>query len=180
MPTGSARQRSLWRDLRFAALAGAWLVSSCSGGDDPEASPSQAARLRLGTGEQHYVPIEGEPVLRLVAGIQGGFHLWATFLGYGYEGDRLQMRVTTTWGANDEHVFPSNLAAIRVHQVVDENGEAALEGNGWPAQIELARCSQGQRVRIDMTVEDDSGHTAQDSRHFVSDVQEELRGTDCP
>lgn len=180
---------SVSRVARRAASARAPLLTvaflalpSCSGGGS--ASPGEpatgSARLLLGTGEESYVPIDGEPVLQLVAGIQGGFHVWATFLGYGFEGDRLRMRATTTWGPNGAYVFASNQAAIRVHEVVDEGGETALEGSGWPAQIELARCSQGQRVLLEMTVSDDFGRTASDRRTFISSVQEELRGTDCP
>jgi hypothetical protein len=168
--------RSLLLTLPLLALPGC--ASDGSGG--PEAPPPGSARLLLGTGEQSYAPIEGEPVLQLVAGIQGGFHVWATFLGYGYEGDRLQLRVTTSWGPDGAYTFPSNLAAIRVHEVVDENGETAVEGSGWPARIEQARCSQGQRVLMEMTVNDDVGHTATDRRTFISEVQEELRATDCP
>ena len=168
---------------RWATLAGVcFVLSSCSdGGASEPGDPAQGTtRLLLGTGEQHYVPIEGEPVLPLIAGIQGGFHVWATFLGYGYQGDRLRMQVTSTWGPNGEYAFPSLQASIRVHEVVDESGEIALEGNGWPARIELARCSQGQLIVLEMTVSDDSGATASDRRSFVSEVQEELRGTDCP
>jgi hypothetical protein len=167
----------------WTTLAGfCFVLSSCSdgGSNEPGTPAPGTARLLLGTGEQHYVPIEGEPVLPLVAGIQGGFHVWATFLAYGYQGDRLTMQVTTTWGPNGEYVFPSNAASIRVHEVVDESGATALEGNGWPARVELARCSQGQLIVIEMTVSDDSGATASDRRSFVSEVQEELRGTDCP
>jgi hypothetical protein len=157
-------------------------IASCSSGGSggTDAPETGGGRLLLGTGELHYEAIEGEPVLPLVAGIQGGFHVWATFLAYGFEGDRLEMRVTTYWGPNDEYVFPSNLAAIRVHEVVDDTGEPALEGNGWPARIEQARCTQGQRIRIEMSVNDEAGHSAVDTRYFIAEVQEELRGTDCP
>jgi hypothetical protein len=168
---------------RWAMVAGVCLaLSSCSdGGPSEPGDPAPgAARLLLGTGEQHYVPIEDEPVLPLVAGIQGGFHVWATFLGYGYQGDRLDMQITSTWGPNGEYVFPSNLATIRVHEIVDDNGEVALEGSGWPARVELARCSQGQRIVLEMTVSDELGATASDRRAFVSEVQEAMRGTDCP
>lgn len=167
---------------RCLVLGGAcFLLSSCSdGSSEPEPTAQGTARLLLGTGEQHYVALEGEPVLPLVAGIQGGFHVWATFLAYGYQGDRLEMQVTTTWGPSGEYVFRSPAAPIRVHEVVDESGAPALEGSGWPARIELPRCSHGQVISIEMTVSDDSGNTAQDSRTFVSEVQESLRGTDCP
>jgi hypothetical protein len=158
-----------------------FILSSCSGGaSGPAEAVPGTTRLRLGTGEQHYVPIEGEPVLPLIAGIQGGFHVWATFLGYGFQGDRLDLQVTTTWGPDGEYVFPSSRASIRVHEVVDESGETALEGNGWPARIELARCAQGQRILMEMTVSDDFGATAHDSRSFVAEVQAQLRGSDCP
>lgn len=168
---------------RWATLASVcFVLSSCSegGSNEPGDPAPAAARLLLGTGEQHYIPIEDEQVLPLVAGIQGGFHVWATFLGYGYQGDRLRMQVTSTWGPNGEYVYPSLEASIRVHEVVDERGETALEGNGWPARIELPRCSQGQLIVLEMTVRDDFGATASDRRRFVSEVQEELRGTDCP
>jgi hypothetical protein len=169
-------------ECRRLTLAGACVLLPCcsDGGSSQPGEPAPgSARLLLGTGEEHYEPIEGVPVLQLIAGIQGGFHVWATFLGYGYQGDRLRMQVTSTWGPDGEYVFPSAEASIRVHEVVDENGETALEGNGWPARIEAARCSQGQRIFLEMTVRDDSGATATDSRTFVSEVQEELRATDC-
>lgn len=168
--------------LRGLILAGACAaLSSCSDAASTEPAPAPGTtRLLLGTGERAYAPIEGEPVLPLIAGIQGGFHVWASFLGYGYQGDRLRMQVTTSWGPDEEHTFASLEAPIRVHEVVDDGGETAVEGNGWPARIELAPCAQGQLVTIAMTVRDDFGATASDSRRFVAEVQEELRGTDCP
>src|SRR5262245_34719311 len=63
------RRGSSWA-LMLAALA-------CGG--TPE--PSELSVV-LGTGQAMFEPMEGEPELTLVAGTQGGFHVWASFLAY--------------------------------------------------------------------------------------------------
>jgi hypothetical protein len=167
--------------LNGALLAGsAWLaLSGCS--DEVyvlPTPPNGSASVVLGTGDKQYAPVEGEPIISLVAGSQGGFHIYAAFLAYGFVAERLDMNLVTTWGPNDNWRFPTD-AWIRVRPVVDASGDNALMAYGWPAQVTNAPCAQGQRVRVDLVVEDEAGLTASDTCYFIADVPPQLRETNC-
>jgi hypothetical protein len=172
------------QELNLAlAASGAWLAL-CGCSDETilvidQAPTTGSASVVLGTGETQYAALEGEPILSLIPGFQGGFHVYAAFLAYGFAADRLQMHLVTTWGANDVWRFPSN-AWMKVRPAVDENGENALTAYGWPAQLSNAPCAQGQRVRVDIVVNDEAGLSASDTRYFIADVPAQLRAMDCP
>jgi hypothetical protein len=170
--------------LRLALSAGsAWLaLSGCSDetvqvlGAPPSSGTTSVV---LGIGEAQYAPLEGEPTLPLIAGYQGGFHVFAAFLAYGFDAERLEMHIATTWGQDDAWRFPSD-AWIKVHPVLDDGGANALMAYGWPAQLTNAPCAQGQRIRMDIVVNDDVGHSASDACYFVADVPAQQRPSDCP
>lgn len=160
--------------LCWASLVAAACCFAC-GSDPGEAS---GARVVLGTGLEAYEPIEGEPELPVIKGIQGGFHVWTSFLAYGYDTDVLHMDLVTRWDGADESIIemPGN---VRVRPVTDAAGLPALASVGWPALVYNAPCAQGQRLRIELTVRDASGREASDERTCIADVPPEDRATDC-
>lgn len=160
--------------MSLAACAA--LLSSCAGTvDEPEGSPE---RVLIGTGQSEYEPLDGVTELPLVPGLQGGYHVWASFRAYGFVGDRLRMAIATEWGEDGEHRWPSELW-IRVREVVDDEGMVALEAAGYTAQIQNPRCAHGARLDLTLELRDEAGHRASDARSVTAVLQEEPPG-DCP
>jgi hypothetical protein len=135
--------------------------------------------VTLGTGEAVYATIEGEPQLPLVAGVQGGQHVWASFLAYGLTSNAVGMLLTTSVDDAPESRL-SMRANVTTRQVLDEQGELANTFAGFPAQVFDASCAHGKRVRIDITLSDDSGSVAEDTRYCIADVEESRRSRSCP
>jgi hypothetical protein len=164
----------------LAFLAG--LAPSACGSDpaSPDAGPvDNGKRVVLGTGEAEFAPIEGEPRLRLVAGVQGGFHVWASFLTYGFSGERVDMLLETRV-EDDPDASIVMRARLDLRDTTDANGEPARSFAGFPAQVYDARCAQDKRVRVEVTLSDADGMSSSDTRHCIADVPEQDRLSDCP
>lgn len=159
------------------AVASALLVSACGGPERPQ--PTGALAVTLGTGEAVYESLDGEPQLRLVAGIQGGQHVWASFLAYGFSSNQVGMLLTTSVEGTPESRLDMR-ARLTTREVLDEQGELAGTFAGFPAQVYRAPCAHGKRVRIDITLSDDRGDVAQDTRYCIADVEESRRSETCP
>ena len=133
----------------------------------------------LGTGREAFEPLDSEGSVPLIKGIQGGFHVWTSFLAYGFDSDVLRMELTTRWDALDESVLEM-AGNVAVRPGTDAEGVAVLVSLGWPASIFNPACSNGRRLGIDLTVRDTSaGVSASDSRYWIVDVAEEDRSSDC-
>jgi hypothetical protein len=132
----------------------------------------------LGTGEAEFESMDGEPLLTLVAGVQGGFHVWASFLAYGFASSTLSMVLTTSVEEAPESRIPLR-ATLPLRETVDDQGELAFAFAGFPAQVDDARCAHGKRVRLDITLSDGDG-TADDTRYCIAVVDEARRSLDCP
>lgn len=144
----------------------------------PEASDGGDVRVVLGTGAEAYSPIEGEPVLPMIKGFQGGFHVWTSFLAYGFQSDVLSMQLVTSWEGVEESIIDMP-GIVRLTPVIDPQGVPAFATVGWPALIYNAPCAHGRRLRIDITVRDDSGRRASDTMTCIAEVAEEDRASDC-
>jgi hypothetical protein len=161
----------------LAALA----LSACGSPDEPPPDPNLTPADRhvvLGTGEAEFEPIDGEPRLRLVAGVQGGFHAWASFLVYGFATDRLDM-VLETRVDDDPASSIVMRARLNLRSVIDASGEPAQSFAGFPGQVYDARCAQDRRVRVEVALADSDGSSVSDTRHYIADVPEQQRRNDC-
>jgi hypothetical protein len=166
--------------LAFVAGSAGLALPGCSDEEAQVRPPANgSASVVLGTGETQYAPLEGEPVMPLIPGFQGGFHVFTAFLAYGFAAERLDMHVVTSWGPDDAWRFPTN-ARIKVRPVVDDLGNNALMAYGWPAQVTNAPCAQDQRIRVDIIVNDEAGLSASDTCYFIAEVPAQLRASDCP
>lgn len=150
-------------------------VAGC-GGESP-AEPLELSVV-LGTGQAVFEPMQGEPELTLVAGTQGGFHVWASFLAYNYTAPLLgTLLVTTVDGVPDSRlVMRANLAT---RETTDADGNIARTFPGFPAQVYNARCAHGRRVQLDITLTDADGRSAEDTRYCIASVAPELRSMNC-
>jgi hypothetical protein len=158
--------------------AAAFLLSAWGcGAGEATPSPSQERAVLLGTGEAEFESMEGEPQLTLVAGVQGGFHIWASFLAYGFPSRNVEMVLTTSVEGTSE-VIP-NRANLRMNETFDPEGTPAYTYAGFPAQVYDARCSHGKRVRINVKLSDTEGGIAEDTRYCIVSLEESRRSTNC-
>jgi hypothetical protein len=133
--------------------------------------------VELGTGEAEFEPIEGEPTLEMAAGIQGGFHVWASLLARGFEQRELDVELVTTV----VDVADSRLVmrpTLQGEQSVNEDGVPLWRFAGYPAQVSGARCAHGKRVHLQVVVSDSEGREASDERYCIVALDERYR-TEC-
>jgi len=134
----------------------------------------------LGTGEAEFEPIRGEPHLTLVAGVQGGFHVWASFMAYGFSAERVGMTLTTSLDGVDDSSLVMH-AQLSTRDALDEAGLPMRAFAGFPAQIKNARCANAHRVRIELSLTDpDDEGSAGDMRFCIADVAPVYQLADCP
>jgi hypothetical protein len=145
---------------------------------DTPLQPNASRAVVLGTGEAEFEPIDGEPHLRLVAGVQGGFHVWASFLAYGFMSDRLDMLLETVVDDDPSQSLVMR-ARIGTRETLDSSGAAARAFAGFPAQVDDARCAQDKRVRVAVTLTDADGASATDERYCIAELEQAQRRTDC-
>lgn len=167
------------------ALAG-WL--GC-GADAPTAPASDAGgaeggtlgsgpRIMLGTGRQAFEEVATDGHVPLIMGLQGGYHVWTSFLVYDLAAEVVRMELTTRWDGVDGSE-ERNAGRVSLRAVVDGAGNPALASLGWPMSIFNPTCADGRRLLLDLRVTDDFGVTLADSRQWIVDVAEEYRASDC-
>jgi hypothetical protein len=166
----------------FAALACALAGCgpSASDGEDGAADAGSAGpRVVLGTGREAFEALGSDGTVPLIKGIQGGFHVWTSFLAYGFDTDVVRMELTTHWDELEESVLEM-AGNVAVRPATDAAGMPARLSLGWPASIFNPACANGRRLGIDLTIRDTSaGLSASDSRFWIVDVAEEDRSSDC-
>jgi hypothetical protein len=158
--------------------AAAALLACGSSSEGREAGTSGAQRVVLGTGEAEFESMDGEPRIRLVHGAQGGFHVWASFLAYGFASQALDLTLTTlVEGASENLVMHARLTT---RELLDVDGTPARSFAGFPGQVRDARCADGRRVELQLHLSEPGGGAADDVRHCIAELDEELRSTECP
>ena len=168
-----------WRSTAVALALGAALLGCGSGSEQTEDPVSGASQsVVLGTGEAEFESMEGEPQIRLVHGAQGGFHVWASFLAYGFESEALDLTLTTSVEGAAENLVMH--ARLTTREVLDAEGNPARSFAGFPAQVRDARCADGRRVELRLHLSEPAGGAADDVRHCVAEVAEEFRTIECP
>jgi hypothetical protein len=174
----------------FAAFAFGALLAGCGPNADEEApavggtsnavgATSAGPRVVLGTGREAFEALASDGTIPLIKGIQGGFHVWTSFLAYGFHSDVLRMELTTRWDELDDSVLEM-AGNVAVRPATDADGMPAQASLGWPASIFNPACANGRRLGIELTVRDtEMGLAASDSRRWIVDVAAEDRSSDC-
>lgn len=175
-PRRSAASR---RRLAFAAWLGAGAALACGGGGADELAGPSSTSVVLGTGEAQFEPMDGEPTLRLVRGAQGGFHVWASMLAYGFSSPQLDMLLTTSVDDEPDSSLVMH-ARLTMRDVLDPSGNPAQSFAGFPAQVKSARCADGRRVGLEVQLSEPGGGASGDVRYCVAEVDEASRSADCP
>jgi hypothetical protein len=149
-------------------------------GADPDAgSPGEPSHaVVLGTGKMGFEPLPEGAHATLVAGPQGAFHVWTSFLSYGYDVDVLHMDISTGWDDTPDVRFDMQ-GSVAARTALDPDGMSARLTRGWPAQVRDPLCQDGRALRVDLTVTDEAGNAASDTRRWILDVPEQYRPADC-
>jgi hypothetical protein len=139
---------------------------------------STGPRVSLGTGREVFEPVATDGHVPLIMGLQGGYHVWTSFLVYDLEAEVVRMELSTRW-EGVEGSQEQNTGNVSLRPVVDGAGNAALASLGWPMSIFNPTCANGRRLLLDLRVIDDYGVALSDSRQWIVDVAEEYRSSDC-
>lgn len=168
------------RRLAIAGIlgSGAALTLGCGSNPDGDANASPTSVV-LGTGEAEFQAMDGEPTLRLARGAQGGFHVWASILAYGFSSPRLDLLLTTTVDDEPDSSLVMH-ARLTMRDGVDPEGNPAQSFAGFPAQVKGARCADGRRIGIELQLSEPGGRSSRDVRYCVAEVDEASRSADCP
>jgi hypothetical protein len=150
------------------------VVFAACGSNEPD-----GPRVALGSGREAFEEVAADGVVPLIKGIQGGYHVWTSFLLYGFDTDIARMELTTAWDTLDESRIEMN-GNVSLRPVMDPAGVPALVSLGWPASIFNPACANGKRLELTLTVRDQkAGISASDARRWVVDVALEDRSPDC-
>jgi hypothetical protein len=136
------------------------------------------ARVRLGTGREAFEEVPADGHVPLIMGLQGGYHVWTSFLIYELPAEVVRMELSTRWDGVDGSE-QRNAGNVSLRPVVDAEGSSALASLGWPMSIFNPTCANGRRLLLDLRVIDDAGIALTDSRAWIVDVAEEYRASDC-
>jgi hypothetical protein len=152
-----------------------------SGSQDAGAAGASepAFAVVLGTGQRAFEPLLDEEHATLIAGPQGAFHVWVSFLSYGFDSDVLVMQISAGWDDTPAERFDMR-GEVVARRTEDAAGLPARMTYGWPAVLRDPLCEDGRALRVDLTVSDDAGNAASDTRRWILDVAEEYRPSDCP
>lgn len=132
----------------------------------------------LGTGEAEFEPMEDEPTLDMAAGFQGGFHVWTSLIAYHFDEILLDMVLVTEIDGEPDSALTMR-HTLRGTEGVDAEGEPAWTFAGYPAQVRDARCANGKRLRIEVTLLGSDGREASDERYCYLALDEDYRDDDC-
>jgi len=176
------RARACVAASALLALGGAF---GCGSGSPSEpgtgagGSDVVGPRVLLGTGREVFEEVPADGHVTLIMGLQGGYHVWTSFLVYDLEAEVLRMELSTRWEGVDGSQ-EQNAGNVSLHAAQDGAGESALASLGWPMSIFNPTCANGRRLVLDLRViEAGTGLALTDSSQWIVDVPEEYRSSDC-
>ena len=124
-----------------------------------DAGPT-APLLELGTGSQSFEPLTDGQGLTIIAGPQGGFHLWAAArVSPPMNPMLISFRVKVKLGANELSSTDYKVNAVKNGAYSEWYAMTALVPD--PAEV------RGKSTTIELTATDSTGRTATDSRTVV-------------
>jgi hypothetical protein len=144
----------------------------------PDAASAKAEfRVVLGSGVSDFTPLANDQPATLIAGPQGAYHVWVSFLSYGFDSDVLRMQMFLRWDDAPGPGYEMH-GDVAARPALDAQGERVRRTLGWPAVVADPLCQDGRALRVELTVSD-AEHSASDTRRWSLDVPELLRPSDC-
>ncbi|MEO8183973.1 MAG: hypothetical protein ABI895_34555 [Deltaproteobacteria bacterium] len=162
-------------------LGGCLVLATACGSEHAAALPGAsepAWSVVLGTGARTFEPLADDAHATLIAGPQGAYHVWTSFLSYGFDSDVLLMQISTGWDDTPAERFDMR-GEVVARLTLDAAGLPARMTQGWPAVIRDPLCDNGRALRVNLTVSDEMGNAASDTRLWILDVAEQYHPADC-
>jgi len=144
------------RGTHFPLLLAALLVGAAlSGCTAPVEGEGWVA---LGTGEWRFEPLtDGQPV-PLIAGAQGGHHVWTSLRTTGLDPERVLLAIDTE---PVDGSLPAEHSQVRV-DLSENPEEGTYDFVGWPAILSQPGCVAGRELNVRVTLTDRHGVSATD------------------
>lgn len=120
--------------------------------------------VELGTGEIGFEPLADYQEVPLVAGPQGGHHVWLSFRAEGMPTENVLFEVDAVPLSETEP--PPRRSPVRI-TMTPLDGSQMHELVGWPAQLDQPECLVGVPLSVRITITDSRGRTASDERIVV-------------
>lgn len=130
---------------------------------DEEEDPPGELTVELGTGEVAFEPLTDGTTLPLIAGPQGGHHVWLGLRVVGMSGTRANLTVEPIPITTGE--LPPRSSPVRI--TMTELADGTHEYFGWPAQLAEPGCLVGEQLLLRVTLEDTRGSRGSDERTIV-------------
>lgn len=151
--------RATFGTLLFSAAC----VLGCG---DGSSGPSVEPRvLALGTGEVRFENIPADRHLPLHAGTQGGHHVWLSMRVEGLDPEQIVMTLDVV----PEAPAPPAHTEVELTFEPAAGDPATIEFVGWPARVLSAECAVGKPVHLTVSLEDQSGRTAEAEMQVIAD-----------
>ncbi len=129
------------------------------------AASAEEAVLELGTGEVRFEPLEDYQQVPLVAGPQGGHHVWLSFRVQGLAPGPVLLDIDAV--PLDASEPPPRREPVRAHlTTADEESEVA-QLVGWPAQLARPECLVDMPLSVRVTITDENDRRATDERILI-------------
>src|SRR5688572_5055182 len=122
------------RGWAAAGLLLAWGAGlGCASGDAADSGGEAGAggavgtapHVRLGTGREVFEDVAVDGHVPLIMGLQGGYHVWTSFLVYELPAEVVRMELSTRWDGVDG-TQEQNAGNVSLRPVTDGTGTAAL------------------------------------------------------
>jgi hypothetical protein len=139
------------------ALAAACLLGGCA------AETGGVGWAELGTGEWRFEALGDEQEVPLIAGSQGGFHVWTSIRTTGLDPERVAFRIETEPVDGSR---PAEQSTVTID--LEENPDTGtFDFVGWPAIFSEPGCMTERAVHLRIEVTDRDGVAAADERIVV-------------
>jgi hypothetical protein len=125
-------------------------------------------RVELGTGESEFEPLVDGQVVPLIAGSQGGYHVWVSVRAGGFRGPRLRMTITTeVVSAEAGATLGERTSELELG--FDRTDDGALEFVGWPGVLDTTSCPLDGTVRLAVTLAEGTRVSTSEEKHVEVD-----------
>lgn len=147
------------------------VLSSCQGGGSADAGPVgdafEVVRVELGTGTSGFEPIAEGADLELVAGPQGGWHVWVTARIWNSRIDGLIIDYEAVPVGGTEPVSMPTQLELRADRVVHEGDHFLRAGDFVVMDITGPSDLVGVELVLRVRITDTTGRSASDERRVT-------------
>jgi hypothetical protein len=155
--------------MQAPALLAVAFLGTCSGcGTEPkEERRAGNAVAELGTGEASFELLEDGQLVPLIAGSQGGFHVWMSFRAYGFLGTRLDTVIKTELVLDSDAASGAGTRISDLPLKFEPTPDGGLQFLGWPGIVDPNLCPVGRELRLRVEISEAGAHAVDEKRVIV-------------